>query len=92
MASQTFRTGTPGLDRVDRAAPAERGEDVVAGHALGAHRAELPIEPGPELLQAHGSTLTRRAARAYRYRHGPRNRVGGFDLVLQIGIALAMSC
>src|SRR3954453_21324781 len=49
----------PGLDRVHCAAPAERGEHMVPRHALGAHGPELPVEAGPELLQAHGSTLTR---------------------------------
>ena len=59
MASQTFRTGTPGVDRLDRAAAAQGGEDVVARHAVGAHRPELTVETGPELLQAHAPTLTR---------------------------------
>src|SRR3954468_7099727 len=49
----------PGLDRVDRTPPTERGEDMIPGHALGAHGPELTVETGPELLQAHGSTLTR---------------------------------
>src|SRR3954469_12769241 len=51
--------GQPGIDRLHRATPAERGEDVVAGDALGAHRAEVVGEAGPELLQAHASTLAR---------------------------------
>src|SRR3712207_2479571 len=43
----------PGVDRLHRGAPAEGCEDVVARDALGAHRAELAVHPGPELLQSH---------------------------------------
>ena len=68
MASQTLRTGTPGVDRVDRVAAAQGGEDVVAGHAVGTHRPELTVEAGPELLQAHAPTLTRRPPAAHRPR------------------------
>src|SRR3954468_15486320 len=50
-----------GVDRLDRTAAAQDGEDVIARHAVGAHRAELTIESGPELLQAHPTTLTRRS-------------------------------
>src|SRR5690349_20811152 len=41
----------PGVDRVERVAAAQHREHVVAGHALGAHRPELVVEAGPELLQ-----------------------------------------
>ena len=61
MASHTLRTGSPASIASTARPPAERGEDVVAGHALGTHRAELTVEPGPELLQAHAPTLTRPA-------------------------------
>src|SRR3954463_15922206 len=54
----------PGVDRLDRIAPAQRREDVVARHAVGAHRPELTVEAGPELLQAHTTTLTRQGAHA----------------------------
>ena len=50
----------PGLDRVHCAPAAQRSEDVVPGDGLRAHRAELTIETGPELLQAHPPTLTER--------------------------------
>ena len=49
----------PGVDRLDRVAAAQGREDVVAGDAVGTHRPELVVETGPELLQAHGPTLTR---------------------------------
>ena len=62
---------------------------MVPGHALGPHRTELPIEPGPELLQAHGPTLTRRR-RAYCDDMVPGTGSEGLDLVLQIGIVLAL--
>ena len=61
---------------------------MVPGHALGPHRTEMPIEPGPELLQAHGPTLTRRRP-AYCGGMVPGTGSEGLDLVLQIGIALA---
>src|SRR3954453_2541036 len=41
-----------GVDRLRRVAAAERSEDVVARDAVGAHRPELTVEAGPELLQA----------------------------------------
>jgi hypothetical protein len=46
------------------------------------------FEPGPELLQTHGSTLTRRRP-AYCVGMVPGTGSDGLDLVLQIGIALA---
>src|SRR3712207_2336800 len=54
----------PGLDRLDGAAAAQRGEDVVAGHALGAHGAELLAEPGPEILQSHAPDASAHAPAA----------------------------
>ena len=32
---------------------------MVARHALGPHRPEVPVQPAPELLQAHAPTLAR---------------------------------
>ena len=61
---------------------------MVPGHALGPHRTEMPIESGPELLQAHGPTLTRRRP-AYSGGMVPGTGSEGLDLVLQIGIVLA---
>ena len=64
-----------------------------ARHAVGAHRPELTIEAGPELLQAHTPTLTRTHPRA---RSAPRlgpcfpARAHRVDVVLQIAIALAL--
>ena len=74
---------------------------MVTGDALGAHRAELTIETGPELLQAHPPTLTRArtpalprrnrgAAAAYPRPMLPGTGSGALDTVLQIGIALAL--
>ena len=68
---------------------------MVAGHALGPHGAELLAEPGPEVLQSHAPTLARTRAG----RPGPRDSYAGavigtgsasLDLVLEIGIALAL--
>ena len=64
MASHTLRTGTPASMASTALRPPEHGEDVVPGDALRPHRAELPVEPGPELLQAHAPTLTRARRRA----------------------------
>ena len=67
---------------------------MVAGDALGAHRAELPIEPGPELLQAHPPTLTCAGVRGPRTSYArtmiPGTGSGALDVVLQIGIAAAL--
>lgn len=68
---------------------------MVAGHAVGAHRPELLVEPGPELLQAHVPTLTRRGARAAAHPAYARDVIPGtgndaLDTVLEIGIALAL--
>ena len=52
-----------GLDRVGGTAAAEHPEHVVARDTLRAHAPELRVEPGPEFLQSHDTTLTRRAAR-----------------------------
>ena len=49
----------------------------------------MAVEPGPELLQTHASTLTRRRA-AYCGGMVPGTGSEALDLVLQIGIALAM--
>ena len=48
----------------------------------------MSIEPGPELLQAHGPTLTRHRP-AYCGDMVPGTGSEGLDLVLQIAIALA---
>ena len=86
--------GQSGLDRVHRAASAEHREDVVARHGLGPHGAELPIEAGPELLQAHPTTLTRPRVRrrrpAYAQPMIPGTGSGALDVVLQIAIAVAL--
>ena len=86
--------GEAGVDRVDRAAAAEHREHVVPGHALGAHGPELTIETGPELLQAHPPTLTRThpgaSGPAYARRVFPSTGSGTWDVVLEIGIALAL--
>jgi hypothetical protein len=67
---------------------------VVPGDAVGAHRAELTIETGPELLQAHPTTLTRRqppgGVPAYARDMIPGTGSGALDTILQIGIALAL--
>ena len=67
---------------------------MVARHAVGAHRPELTVEAGPELLQAHAPTLTREPPRAPR-RSYPRTMIPGtgsstLDVVLQIAIAVAL--
>ncbi len=86
--------GQPGLDRVHRAASSEHREDVVARHGLGPHGAELPIEAGPEFLQAHPTTLTRPGLcgrrPAYPRRMLPGTGSGALDVVLQIAIAVAL--
>ena len=51
--------GDTGVDRVRRAPAAEHREDVVARDALRTHGPELGVEPAPELLQSHATTLTR---------------------------------
>ena len=67
---------------------------MVAGHALGTHGAELTVETGPELLQAHVPTLTgrplRSPGRAYARGMFPSTGSGTWDVVLEIGIALAL--
>ena len=67
---------------------------MVTGHALGTHGAELTVETGPELLQAHGSTLTRAPPpppqSAYAGGMIPGTGSAGWDAVLQIAIILAM--
>jgi hypothetical protein len=67
---------------------------VIARHAVGAHRAELTVEPGPELLQAHPATLTRAdhdlPSAAYSRRMIPGTGSAGVDIVLQIAVALAL--
>ena len=86
--------GQSGVDRLDRVAAAQRSEDVVAGHAVGAHRPELTVEAGPELLQAHTPTLTRERAlapqRSYARTMIPGTGSAGLDVVLQIAIAVAL--
>lgn len=67
---------------------------MVAREALGAHRAELTIQTGPELLQTHPSTLTRADVPGRRTTY-PRTMIPGtgsgtLDTVLQIAIALAL--
>jgi hypothetical protein len=68
---------------------------VVAGHALGTHGAELLAEPGPELLQAHDADASAPAADRLRRTGSYAGGVIGtgsdtLDLVLEIGIALAL--
>ncbi len=86
--------GQAGLDRVHRAASAEHREDVVARHGLCPHGTELTIEAGPEFLQAHATTLTRPGPRgcrpAYARRMLPGTGSGALDVLLQIGIVLAL--
>jgi hypothetical protein len=62
---------------------------VVPGDCLGAHGPEVTVEPGPELLQAHDPTLTRRHP-AYSGGMVPGTGSEALDVVLQIGIAVAM--
>jgi len=74
---------------------------VITRDAVGAHRAELLIEPAPELLQSHTTTLTRRG-RGAPSRHGrhrrpiyPRDMLPGtgspvLDVVLEVGIIAAL--
>ena len=69
---------------------------MVAGHALGPHRAELSLHPGPELLQPHAVDGTEWAGlpppgrRAYAPAMSPSTGSAFWDAVLQIGIAAAM--
>lgn len=67
---------------------------MVAGHALGAHRPELTVQTGPELLQAHTPTLTRPHPRAplpsYARRMIPGTGSATLDTVLEIGIVVAL--
>ena len=67
---------------------------MVAGDALRTHRTELAVQPGPELLQSHAPTLTRPWIDVPRpaYADGmiPGTGSDGWDLVLQIGIVLAL--
>ena len=68
---------------------------MVARHALGSHRPELMVQPGPELLQTHTPTLTRATARtaacpAYARPMFPGTGSATWDTVLQIGIALTL--
>lgn len=65
---------------------------MVADDRLGPHRTELAGHPGPEILQAHPTTLTRagnrrppRLAQVI-----PGTGSSGWDLVVQIAIALAL--
>ncbi|SEP14647.1 hypothetical protein SAMN05660991_03522 [Trujillonella endophytica] len=64
---------------------------MVAGDALGPHRAELIVEPGPELLQAHPPTLARPGHRPGTYA-GSVITTGSaaLDTVLEIGIAVCL--
>ena len=55
----------------------------------------MSVEPGPEFLQAHPPTLTRRSgsaclAAAYAGSVIPGTGSAGWDVVLQIGIALVL--
>jgi hypothetical protein len=67
---------------------------VVARHALGAHRPELTVQTGPELLQPHAPTLTRPTPRAplppYARDMIPGTGSATLDVVLEIGIAVAL--
>ena len=67
---------------------------MIAREALGAHRAELTIQTGPELLQTHPSTLTRAGHRGRRTTYSrtmiPGTGSGALDAVLQFGIAAAL--
>jgi hypothetical protein len=67
---------------------------MVMGEAPGPHGAEVMIETGPELLQAHPPTLTRATARGCRAAYArsmiPGTGSGAWDTVLQIAIALAL--
>ncbi len=69
---------------------------MVAGHALPAHRAEVVGEPGPELLQAHvpdaSAPVHARAGAPAPYAGSVFPSTGSttWDLVLEIGIALAL--
>ena len=65
---------------------------MVTDEALGPHRPELAVHPGPEILQAHPTTLTR-AGNRRPPRLGeviPGTGSSGWDLVVQIAIALAL--
>jgi hypothetical protein len=65
---------------------------VVADDRLGPHRTELSRHPGPELLQAHPSTLTRPGNPTAPRLVGviPSTGSTGWDVVVQIAIALAL--
>ena len=70
---------------------------MVLDDALRPHRAELPVEPGPELLESHGSDANPRAGRgrvpdtaAYARTVIPGTGSATLDLVLQIGIIAAL--
>ena len=67
---------------------------MVARQALGADRAELTIQTGPEFLQTHPPTLTRPDARVRRTTYArtmiPGTGSGTWDTILQIAIALAL--
>jgi hypothetical protein len=73
---------------------------VVAGHGLGPHGPEKIVEAGPELLQAHDpdanpptvGSAGRLPAPPAAYRRGmvPGTGSNTLDVVLEIGIALAM--
>src|SRR3712207_1675717 len=88
--------GEPRVDRLQGGPAVEGGEHVVAHEALGPHRPELAVHPGPELLQAHAPTLARPRSRprprlgAYLDDMVPGTGSGALDVVLQIGIAAAM--
>jgi hypothetical protein len=67
---------------------------VVARDALGPHRAELLVEPGPELLQTHVTTLAR-SSRCPPPAPPYAGRVlttgsSALDTVLEIGIAVCL--
>ena len=67
---------------------------MVPRHALGTHRPELLVETGPELLQAHGPTLTRGPVLppqpAYSGGMIPGTGSAALDVVLEIAILLAL--
>ncbi len=60
---------------------------MVARDALRTHGTEPVVEPGPELLQSHAPTLTRRS-----YPRGmlPGTGSPALDLVLEVAIIAAM--
>ncbi|GAB3363078.1 hypothetical protein GCM10027300_37180 [Modestobacter lapidis] len=66
---------------------------MVTCHGLGPHRPELIAHPGPELLQAHPTTVPRPASKplpAYARRMFPSTGSGTWDAVLQIGIVTVL--